>query len=88
MDDVEAADVEPASDAHEAIGAVATFDRMSDACAPGVCGADVPPLIGSILTGSGMTVSQAAAAIARGESPALTDVQLRIVEAWALEHPA
>jgi hypothetical protein len=61
---------------------------MSDACATGVCGADVPPLIGSILTGSGLTVAQAAAAVARGESPPLTDVQRRIVDAWALEHPA
>ena len=59
---------------------------MSDPCACGVCGTDVPPLIGSILTGSGLTVSQAAAAVARGESPPLTHVQLRIVEAWALEH--
>ena len=46
----------------------------------------MPPVIGSILTGSGMTISQAAAALARGESPPLTHVQLRIVEAWALEH--
>ena len=61
---------------------------MSDACASGVCGADVPPLIGSILTGTGLTVAQAAAAVARGESPALSDVQRRIVDAWALEHPA
>ena len=61
---------------------------MSDACATGVCGADVPPLIGSILTGSELTVAQAAAAVARGESPPLTDVQRRIVDAWALEHPA
>ena len=61
---------------------------MSDACATGVCSADVPPLIGGILTGSGLTVAQAAAAVARGESPPLTDVQRRNVDAWALEHPA
>jgi hypothetical protein len=61
---------------------------MQDACATGVCGADVPPLIGSILTGTGMTVAQAAAAVARGEQPVLTDVQRRIVERWALEHAA
>ena len=61
---------------------------MHDACASGVCGTDVPPLIGSILTGSGLTVAQAAAAVARGESPALTEVQRRIVERWALEHAA
>jgi hypothetical protein len=57
-----------------------------DACACGVCGADVPPLIGSVLTGTGLTVGQAAAAIQRDEHPALTDVQQRIVERWALEH--
>ena len=61
---------------------------MSDACATGVCGADVPPLIGSVLTGTGLTVAQAAAAVARGETPPLTEVQRRIVDAWALEHPA
>lgn len=61
---------------------------MQDACASGVCGADVPPLIGSILTGTGMTVAQAAAALSHGEQPALTDVQRRIVERWALEHAA
>jgi hypothetical protein len=55
---------------------------MSD-CATGVCGSDVPPLIGEILTGTGLTLSQAAAALERGESPALTDVQRRIVEDWA-----
>jgi hypothetical protein len=57
---------------------------MADACDTGVCGADVPPLIGSVLTGTGMTVAQAAAALARGEQPALTGVQRRIVEEWAL----
>ena len=53
---------------------------MSDGCETGVCGADVPPLVGSILTGTGMTLDQAAAALARGETLALTDVQRRIVE--------
>lgn len=52
-------------------------------CDTGVCGADVPPLVGSVLTGVGMTVAQAAAALERGERPALTDVQERIVEEWA-----
>lgn len=61
---------------------------MQDPCATGVCGADVPPLIGSVLTGTGLTVAQAAAAVARGEQPVLTDVQRRIVERWALEHAA
>ena len=46
----------------------------------------MPALIGSVLTGTGLTVAQAAAAVARGESPPLTHVQRRIVEDWALEH--
>jgi hypothetical protein len=56
---------------------------MSDGCDTGVCGADVPPLVGSVLTGTGLTLDQAVAALARGERAALTDVQLRIVEAEA-----
>jgi hypothetical protein len=48
----------------------------------GVCGADVPPLVGSVLTGTGLTLAQAAAAIERGERPPLTDVQRRMVEEW------
>jgi len=50
-----------------------------------VCGADVPPLVGSVLTGTGLTLAQAAAALERGETPPLTDVQRRIVETWAQE---
>jgi hypothetical protein len=54
---------------------------MSDC---GICGGDVPPLIGDVLTGTGLTLAQAAAALARGEDvPALTDVQRRIVEDYA-----
>jgi hypothetical protein len=56
-------------------------------CVSGVCGADVPPVVGSVLTGTGLTIAQAAAALARGEQPALNDVQRRIVEQYALEHP-
>jgi hypothetical protein len=56
-----------------------------DPCASGVCGTEVPPLVGSVLTGTGLTLAQAAAALERGESPALTDVQRRIVERYALE---
>jgi hypothetical protein len=57
---------------------------MSDpACPSGVCGTDVPPLIGSILTGTGMTLPQAAAALEQGRRLQLTDVQRRIVERWA-----
>jgi len=54
-----------------------------DPCVSGVCGADVPPLIGSVLTGTGLTLAQAAAALERGECPPLSDVQRRIVEDWA-----
>jgi len=56
---------------------------MADGCDTGVCGAEVPPLIGSILTGTGLTLDQALAAIERGERLALTRVQRRIVEAHA-----
>jgi hypothetical protein len=52
-------------------------------CPSGVCGADVPPLVGSVLTGTGLTLAQAATALERGEAPPLTDVQRRIVEQWA-----
>ncbi len=58
---------------------------MADACDTGVCGSEVPPLIGSVLTGTGLTVAQAAVALERGERPPLTDVQQRIVERWILE---
>jgi len=54
-------------------------------CDTGVCGSDVPPLVGSVLTGTGLTIAQAVAALERGEQLALTDVQRRIVEAQALE---
>ncbi|HWI75139.1 MAG TPA: hypothetical protein VNT55_24470 [Baekduia sp.] len=58
-------------------------------CVSGVCGSDVPPLVGSVLTGTGLTVAQAAAKLERGEAlRGLSDVQRRIVEAHALGHPA
>jgi len=57
---------------------------MAQDCDTGVCGADVPPLIGSLLTGTGMTLAQAAAALGRGEAPPLTEVQRRLVEDWAV----
>jgi hypothetical protein len=56
----------------------------SDGCDTGVCGGDIPPLVGSVLTGTGLTIRQAIAALERGERLALTDVQRRIVEAEAL----
>jgi hypothetical protein len=57
----------------------------SDGCDTGVCGSDVPPLVGSVLTGTGLTVAQAVAALERGERLPLTDVQRRIVEAEAVK---
>jgi len=54
-------------------------------CADGVCGADVPPVVGSVLTGTGLTIAQAAARLQRGEEPALSDVQRAIVERWIAE---
>lgn len=56
---------------------------MSDPCDTGLCGSEAPPLIGEILTGTGLTLEQAAAALERGETPPLTPVQRRIVEDWA-----
>jgi hypothetical protein len=57
---------------------------VADGCETGVCGADVPPLIGRVLTGTGLTLERAAAALERGEAiPALTPVQRRIVEEYA-----
>jgi hypothetical protein len=52
----------------------------------GVCGAEAPPLVGSVLTGTGLTLEQAARLLEAGEDPPLlTDVQRRIVERWATE---
>jgi hypothetical protein len=59
-----------------------------DGCDTGVCGADVPPLVGSVLTGVGLTLAQAAARLERGEALALTDVQRRLVEEHALARAA
>jgi hypothetical protein len=60
----------------------------SDGCDTGVCGSDVPPLVGSVLTGTGLTLDQAVAALERGERLELTDVQRRIVEEAALGRAA
>lgn len=55
-----------------------------DPCACGVCGTDVPPLVGSMLTGVGLTLDAAAKRLEQGaDLPNLTDVQLRLVEAHA-----
>ncbi|MDO9355572.1 MAG: hypothetical protein Q7T55_17855 [Solirubrobacteraceae bacterium] len=55
-----------------------------DPCACGVCGTDVPPLVGSILTGTGLTLNQAADRFEQDLPLAgLTEVQQRLVEAHA-----
>ena len=65
---------------------------MSDDC--GVCAGDVPPLIGQVLTGTGLTLDQAARRLLDGdELRELTPVQRRLVEdraeiAWGPARPA
>jgi hypothetical protein len=52
----------------------------------GVCGGDAPPLLGDVLTGTGMTLAEAAARLERGDPlAALTPVQRRIVEDYATQ---
>ncbi|MEV4422883.1 hypothetical protein AB0L40_23320 [Patulibacter sp. NPDC049589] len=53
-------------------------------CPNGVCSSSAPPLIGSILTGSGLTLDRAVVLLREGADLPLTDVQLRIVEERAL----
>jgi len=53
-------------------------------CESGICGGDIPPLIGEVLTGTGLTLPQAAIRLERGEPlPVMTPVQRRIVEEFA-----
>lgn len=60
-----------------------------DGCDTGLCGADVPPLVGSLLTGTGLTLEAAAARLAAGEPlPPMTGVQRRLVEEAALSPPS
>ncbi|MDA0170814.1 hypothetical protein OJ998_17060 [Solirubrobacter taibaiensis] len=50
----------------------------------GICAGDVPPLIGQVLTGTGLTLDQAGKRLVAGEPVAgLTPVQLRLVEDYA-----
>lgn len=52
-----------------------------DTCDSGLCGSDVPPLVGSVLTGTGLTLDAAADRLVRGEPlPPMTAVQRRLVE--------
>lgn len=53
-------------------------------CPNGVCSSTAPPLIGSVLTGSGLTLDRAVQLLEQGAELPLTDVQLRIVEERAL----
>jgi hypothetical protein len=55
---------------------------MNDPRDTGVCGSNVPALIGEVLTGTGLTLAQAAAALERGETPPLSALQRRLVEEW------
>ena len=50
----------------------------------GVCGGDVPPLIGDVLTGTGLTLAQAADRLERGEPLDLTPIQRRMVEDYSM----
>jgi hypothetical protein len=55
---------------------------VSDDC--GVCAGDVPPLLGEVLTGTMLTLSEAVARLERGEEmPELTQLQRRMVEEFA-----
>jgi hypothetical protein len=61
------------------------MNSSDDTCPSGVCGADTPPLVGSVLTGTGLTLHAAAARLAAGEAlPPMSDVQRRLVEVQAL----
>lgn len=44
-------------------------------------------MVGSVLTGTGLTIAQAAARLERGEEPPLSDVQRAIVERWLMQRP-
>jgi hypothetical protein len=51
----------------------------------GVCGGSPPPLVGGVLTGTSMTLADAAARLERGDDLAeLTPVQRRMVEQYAV----
>lgn len=61
-------------------------DQMGDdanhdpACPSGICSSSAPPLVGSVLTGTGLTLDRAARLLADGVDVPLSDVQRRIVE--------
>jgi hypothetical protein len=50
----------------------------------GVCGGDLPPLLGDVLTGSDLTLEQAVERLEQGDPlEQLTAIQRRIVEDFA-----
>jgi hypothetical protein len=50
----------------------------------GVCGGAAPPVVAGVLTGTGLTLEQAAQRLERGDPlPGLSAVQRRIVEDFA-----
>jgi hypothetical protein len=54
----------------------------------GVCGGAVPPLLGDVLTGTDLTLAQAAERLAQGDPlPSLSAVQRRMVEEYVLARP-
>lgn len=59
-------------------------ETADPSCPNGVCSSTAPPLIGSTLTGTGLTLDRAATLLAAGAELSLTDVQRRIVEQRAL----
>jgi len=64
--------------------ALPTIRWMTDGCETGLCGSDVPPLVGRVLTGTGLTLDQAAERLVDDEPlPALTPIQRRLVEEHA-----
>lgn len=54
--------------------------RDDPACPSGICSSSAPPLVGSVLTGTGLTLDRAARLVADGVDVPLSDVQRRIVE--------
>ena len=49
-------------------------------CPSGICSSSAPPLVGTVLTGTGLTLDRAARLLADGTDLPLSDVQRRIVE--------
>ncbi len=60
---------------------------MAEYCDTGLCATEAPPLIGSVLTGAGLTLDQAAARVLRDEPlpSGLTPVQRRLVDERAAQ---